>query len=317
MPLPTDEKALALSHDLLQAFDNVFGVHPGFRPAHAKGALLSGTFTPSPEAATLTRAPHIERKSTPVTVRLSDSTGIPTIPDNDPQGASPRGCAIRFHLAEHKHTDIISHSHDGFPVRTAEEFLEFLRAIAASDPSKPHPNPVEAFVSTHPAALAFVQAPKPIPTSFAKEKFFGINAFKFTNAEGATRYGRYRIVPEMGTEYLDTEAAAAKTPNFLFDDLSERIAQGPIKFHILVQLAEEGDVVDDATVQWPEGRPLLTLGEITLDAIVPNNDAEQRQIIFDPIPRIDGIEPSGDPLLDPRANLYLLSGRRRRAAEQA
>ena len=317
MPLPTDEKALALSHDLLQAFDNVFGVHPGFRPAHAKGALLSGTFAPSPEAATLTRAPHIERKSTPVTVRLSDSTGIPTIPDNDPQGASPRGCAIRFHLAEHKHTDIISHSHDGFPVRTAEEFLEFLRAIAASDPSKQHPNPVEAFVSTHPAALAFVQAPKPIPTSFAKEKFFGINAFKFTNAEGATRYGRYRIVPEMGTEYLDTEAAAAKTPNFLFDDLSERIAQGPIKFHILVQLAEEGDVVDDATVQWPEGRPLLTLGEITLDAIVPNNDAEQRQIIFDPIPRIDGIEPSGDPLLDPRANLYLLSGRRRRAAEQA
>ena len=317
MPLPTDEKALALSHDLLQAFDNVFGVHPGFRPAHAKGALLSGTFAPSPEAATLTRAPHIERKSTPVTVRLSDSTGIPTIPDNDPQGASPRGCAIRFHLAEHKHTDIISHSHDGFPVRTAEEFLEFLRAIAASDPSKPHPNPVEAFVSTHPAALAFVQAPKPIPTSFAKEKFFGINAFKFTNAEGATRYGRYRIVPEMGTEYLDTEAAAAKTPNFLFDDLSERIAQGPIKFHILVQLAEEGDAVDDATVQWPEGRPLLTLGEITLDAIVPNNDAEQRQIIFDPIPRIDGIEPSGDPLLDPRANLYLLSGRRRRAAEQA
>jgi len=317
MPLPTDEKALALSHDLLQAFDNVFGVHPGFRPAHAKGALLSGTFAPSPEAATLTRAPHIERKSTPVTVRLSDSTGIPTIPDNDPQGASPRGCAIRFHLAEHKHTDIISHSHDGFPVRTAEEFLEFLRAIAASDPSKPHPNPVEAFVSTHPAALAFVQAPKPIPTSFAKEKFFGINAFKFTNAEGSTRYGRYRIVPELGTEYLDTEAAAAKTPNFLFDDLSERIAQGPIKFHILVQLAEEGDAVDDATVQWPEGRPLLTLGEITLDAIVPNNDAEQRQIIFDPIPRIDGIEPSGDPLLDPRANLYLLSGRRRRAAEQA
>jgi catalase len=317
MPLPTDEKALALSHDLLQAFDNVFGVHPGFRPAHAKGALLSGTFAPSPEAATLTRAPHIERKSTPVTVRFSDSTGIPTIPDNDLQGASPRGCATRFHLAEHKHTDIISHSHDGFPVRTAEEFLEFLRAIAASDPSKPHPNPVEAFVSTHPAALAFVQAPKPIPTSFAKEKFFGINAFKFTNAEGSTRYGRYRIVPELGTEYLATEAAAAKTPNFLFDDLSERIAQGPIKFHILVQLAEEGDAVDDATVQWPEGRPLLTLGEITLDAIVPNNDAEQRQIIFDPIPRIDGIEPSGDPLLDPRANLYLLSGRRRRAAEQA
>jgi catalase len=317
MPLPTDEKALALSHDLLQAFDNVFGVHPGFRPAHAKGALLTGTFVPSSEATSLTRAPHIERKSIPVSVRFSDSAGIPTVPDNDPQGASPRGCAIRFHLAEHTHTDIVSHSHDGFPVRTAEEFLEFIRAIAASDPSKPHPNPVEAFVSTHPAALAFVQAPKPIPTSFAREKFFAVNAFKFTNADGATRYGRYRIVPELGTEYLDTEAAAAKTPNFLFDDLAERIAQGPFKFHILVQLAEEGDTVDDATSHWPDDRPLLALGEITLNALVPNNDVEQRHIIFDPIPRVDGIEPSGDPLLDPRADLYLLSGRRRRAAVQA
>jgi catalase len=81
-----------------------------------------------------------------------------------------------------------------------------------------------------------------------------------------------------------------------------------------VQLSEEGDTVDDATVQWPENRTLLNFGTMTLDTIGPNNEAEQRQIIFDPIPGVDDIESSGDPLLEPRATVYLLSGRRCRAA---
>jgi catalase len=165
--------------------------------------------------------------------------------------------------------------------------------------------------------MAFVNMPKPFPTSFAREHFFAVSAFKFTNAEGVVRYGRYRILPEIGTEYLDAAVAAAKTPNYLFDELFERIAAGPIKFQIVVQLSEEGDTVDDATVQWPENRRLLRFGTITLDALAPNNEAEQRQIIFDPIPRVDGIESSGDPLLDPRATVYLLGGRRRRAVGQS
>jgi catalase len=214
------------------------------------------------------------------------------------------------------HTDIVSHSANGFPTRTAEELLEFFRAVPASGPSASHPTPVEVFVSRHPAALAFVQMPKPFPTSFAREHFFAVNAFKFTNANGSVRYGRYRILPEIGTEYLEADAAAAKTPNYLFDELFKRIAAGPIKFQILVQLSEEGDPVDDATIQWPENRRLLNFGTITLETLAPNNEAEQRQIIFDPIPRVDGIESSGDPLLEPRATVYLLSGRRRRAAGQ-
>src|SRR5271156_4941431 len=132
MPLPTDEKILALSNDILQTFDSIFGLHPGFRPAHAKGVMLAGTFTPTSEAASLTTAPHITRDSTPVTVRFSNSTGVPVIPDNDPN-ANPRGMAIRFNLAEHVHTDIVSHSTDGFPTHTGQEFLQFLKALASSD----------------------------------------------------------------------------------------------------------------------------------------------------------------------------------------
>jgi catalase len=313
MPLPTDEKLLALSQDILKQFDTIFGLHPGFRPAHARGTLLTGTFTPDPDAASLSRAPHLTRLSTPVTVRFSNSTGIPLLPDNDPN-ANPRGLAIRFHLADHVHTDIVSHSTDGFPARTGQEFLEFLKAAAASGPETPSPKPIEQFLGSHPAALAFVQAPKPSPSSFAKETYFGVTAMRFINNEGAGRYGRYRIIPDAGVEHLDPEVTKDKGPNFLFDELTERIAAGPISFQIFAQLANDGDEVNDATVHWPEDRPLTRLGQIVLTDPAADDAQDQKKIIFDPIPRVDGIEPSDDPLLELRAAIYLISGRRRRGA---
>jgi catalase len=237
------------------------------------------------------------------------------VPDNDPN-ANPRGMAIRFHLAEHVHTDIVSHSTDGFPVRTGQEFLEFLRAIASSDPSKPSPSPIEAFLGANPKALEFVQTPKPAPSSFARESYFGVTAMHFTNKDGVSRYGRYRIVPEAGNDHLNDAAVAAKSANYLFDELAERIAKDPVKFRILVQLANDGDIVDDATIHWPENRTLLELGAVVLTEPVSDNAHQQKQIIFDPIPRVDGIDPSDDPLLELRAAIYLLSGRRRRTAAE-
>ncbi len=316
MPLPSDEKLIQLGNDLIKQIDTIFGLHPGFRPVHAKGVLLKGSFTPSKEAASLTRAPHITRDSTPVTVRFSDGTGVPFIPDNDPN-ASPHGLAIRFQLAEHVHTDIISHSTDGFPTRTGQEFLEFLRAVAASGPSVPSPSPVEIFLGSHPAALAYVQTPKPSPSSLATEAFFAVTAFRFTNRDGVARHGRYRITPAAGIDHLDAAAAKAKGANYLFDELNERLAAGPIRFDIHVQVAKESDIVDDATIHWPADRELIHFGAITLAAKASDDAQQQKQIIFDPIPRVDGIEPSDDPLLELRAAIYLLSGRRRRQAPES
>ena len=306
-----DDQAASLSRDAIRALDDLNGLHPGFRPVHAKGILLSGVFTPSPGGSSLTRAPHLHRQSTPVSVRFSDFAGVPTIPDNDPD-ASPRGIGIRFHLAEHVHTDIIGHSVDGFPTHTAEEFVEFLRAARASGPAAPKPSPIELFLGTHPAALEFVQVPKPFPSSFAKESFYAVNAYKFTNQSDEGQYGRYRMRPDGGSDYLSAEAAAAKPASFLFDEIKERLAKGPVTLHIVVQLAAAGDVVDNSTVHWPEDRQQVEFGSIELTGAVPDNEAEQRRIIFDPIPRVDGIDPSADPLLNPRADVYLMSGRRRR-----
>jgi catalase len=315
MPLPTDEKIVALSNEILQKFDTLFGVHPGFRPAHAKGTMLNGSFTPTAEAAALSKAPHLNRPVTPVSVRFSNSTGIPVIPDND-QNADPRGCAVRFHLAERVHTDIVAHSTNGFPARTGQDFLEFLTAIAATDLTRFPGSPLEKYLGTHPAALAFVQTPKPPPSSFARETYFGLTAVRFISQDGASRYGRYRLLPEAGNEHLDAAAVAARGPNYLFDEIEQRVAKEPVKFRVVAQLAEDGDTVNDVTFQWPDSRKLLELGTLSFTAPVLDEAHEQKQIIFDPIPRVDGIDASDDPLLELRAAVYLLSGRRRRSAPE-
>jgi catalase len=303
-----------LSIDLLDALDKLFGLHPGFRAVHAKGVFCTGDFTPSGEAAGLTRAPHAVRPSTPVVVRFSDFAGVPTIPDNAPNGAGPRGFAIRFHLGEHVHTDIIGHSEDGFPTRTGEEFLALARALVASGPDAPKPTALDTFFASHPKAMHFLTAPKPFPISFSKESFYAVTAFRFTNQQGASKFGRFKIRPEAGNAYLSDAAAAEKSPNYLIEEIALRLAKEPVKFRILVQIAAEGDDVSDATVTWPAARPEIEFGTFTLTSFADQSDPELRKIIFDPVPRVDGIDPSDDPLIPVRSALYLLGGRRRRAA---
>ena len=175
-----------------------FGPHPGFRPAHAKGLMLSGTFTPASGAASLTKAPHIARESTPVTARFSNSTGLPEIPDSNPK-PTHAVFAIRFNLADHVHTDIVSHSTDGFPTRDGYEFLDFLRAAATSGPKFPLPNQSRTSSASHPAALRFVQTPKPFPSSLARDTYFGVTAFRFTNAGGETATAAIASSPKLAT----------------------------------------------------------------------------------------------------------------------
>ncbi len=307
--------ATTLSTDLLSVLDRLSGgIHPGFRPAHARGTMYAGTFTPAPAAEDLTRAPHATRPSTPVTVRFSPSAGMPTVADNDPKGSSPQGVAVRFHLGDHVHTDVVAHSHNGFPVRTGEEFLALLTAVADSGPAAATPPPIAAFLASHPAARAFVDAPKPIPASFARQAYYAVTAFKFTNAYGASRFGRFRLRPEAGTAFLTPEQAAEKTADFLTAELSGRLSEGSVRFRVVVQLAEGGDVVDDATAVWPDDRPEVEFGTLALTARVDELSPDNRKIIFDPVPRVDGIDSAGDPLTEVRSEIYLLSGRRRRAA---
>lgn len=322
MPLPSDAQTVQTAGALTETLKAIFSTPPGSRPAHAKGILLEGSFRPSPTAASLSKAHHFNAPLTPITARFSSSTGIPVIPDVDPNG-DPRGFAIRFNLpitadGRRHHTDIVTHSTPFFPTRTGGEFLEFLQALIATQGSTEKPSPVEKFLGTHPGALAFVQAPKPTPSSFAREPYFGVNAFKLINSEGKETFVRYSIKPDAGVETLDEQGLKDRGPNFLHEEIHARVATGPVTFTLRAQIAEEGDTTNDATVHWPDTRQLVDLGTISLERVDEDNGGpEQKKIIFDPIPRVDGVEASDDPLLEMRAGVYLISGKQRRDAPAA
>ncbi len=285
------------------------GPHAGFRANHAKGVLATGTFKPSAEAQSISKAPHF-KESVPVTVRFSTGTGVPVIPDANPN-SRPYGMAIRFTLPTGGFTDFVGISYDGFPVSTPEDFLGLLNAVATIGKSTESPAPIEKFLGSHPAALAFVQAPKPAPVSFGSQTYFGVNAFEFTNASGASRFGRYRIIPVGGNEFISEEEAAKRSPNYLMDELPARLAQGEVKFKIVLQLAEKGDVTNDGSVVWPKERAVVELGTLTLSQPVADGKQAEKALAFNPLILPDGIAPSADPVLLARPLVYAISVGRR------
>jgi catalase len=241
-----------------------------------------------------------------VTVRFSDATGNPQIPDTDPN-AAPRGMAIRFTLAGGAFTDIVANSHNGFFIGTGEDFLAFLKAIAATTPQSPHPAPIEQFLGTHPRALKVVVDSKPLPVSFATLAFYGNNAFVFVDKAGTKHAGRYQIIPLAGVVHLDSAAAAKASPNYLFEELPKRVAKGPVKFKLFVQLANPGDPTNDGSLVWPADRKRVELGTISVTAVAPNNEELQRTLTFNPVYLTKGIELSDDPLVPLRSAVYALS----------
>jgi catalase len=282
------------------------GPYKGLRVNHNKGMVVTGTFTPSASAASITKAAHLQNTSSKITVRFSNAGGVPTIEDTNPN-ANPRGIAIRFELPDGSITDIVSLSINAFPVSTPEAFLEFLNARIATKPDSPKPTPVEKMIAATPSLQKFIAIPKPFPVSFATHTYFGINAFEFTNAKGEKNYVRYQIVPVNGQELLSPEQLATARPNYLFEELPQRLTRGEVKFRLLAQVASKQDVINDPTEVWPDDRKLVELGMISLKAPVADNAAAEKTLAFNPLILPDGIAPSADPVLLARPGAYAVS----------
>jgi catalase len=287
------------------------GIHTGFRFMHAKGVVVTGTFTPASGARSISTAAHLTGVPVPVTVRFSDGTGIPMIPDTDTRGA-PRGMAIRFTLPGGAFTDIVAISHNGFVVGTGEEFLAFLTAVARTTADSPHPNPVEQFLAKHPRALKFIQDAQPLPASFATLAYFGNNAFIFVDSAGTRRAGRYQILPATGIVNLDSLEASKAGPQYLFEDMPRRLARAPVRFRLVAQMANPGDQTSDGSIVWPDDRKVVELGTLVLSAIAPDNEKLQRELTYNPIFLTSGIQLSDDPMISLRSAVYALSVAHRR-----
>jgi catalase len=296
----------SLAEQIFDTMLQVPGTTAGYRVVHAKGVVCEGSFAPSKDAATLSKAAHFQGVSVPVIVRFSDGAPDPSIPDNSP-GAGPRGMAMRFNLPGGGQTDIVSLSHNGFIVGTGEEFLALQKAIVATDPSKPHPWPIEVFLTEHPLALKFVQEIQVTPASFGTQAFFSNDAFIFVNKDGVKQPGRYKILPVAGQHNLSEAESKTKSPNFLVEELRTRLTTGPIKFHLIVQLPNAGDPTNDPSLVWPDDRKTIDLGTISINSVVADSDAAERALVFFPTTLTEGIELSDDPLPSLRTSVYGLS----------
>nr|WP_132255361.1 catalase family peroxidase [Methylobacterium segetis] len=293
----------------VDAMNALFGKHSGIRANHAKGVVAEGSFTPSPEAGKLSKASLFAGAAVPVTIRFSDATGVPTIPDGSVK-ANPHGMALKFKLADGSEMDVVVNALKFFPVATGEEFRDLLVAASKSGPDAPHPTPLEQFGQSHPAAAAAGGTAK-TPTSFARQTYNGVNAFVFVDKDGKRQPFRYRFVPAQGEEVLSEAEAKTKAPNYLVDEIGPRLAREPATFRVLAQLAEPGDPTNDATKPWPDARRTVDLGTLTVTKTVPDSASAEKALLFMPNALTDGIEVSDDPLIDARVQAYAVSFGRR------
>jgi catalase len=196
-------------------------------------------------------------------------------------------------------------------VATGEEFLALQKAVLATDPTKPHPWPIEQFLGAHPVALKFVQENAAVPESFATEAFFSNDAFVFVNQAGAKQAARYQILPLSGVRHLSEDEAKAKPADYLMDDLKARLAKAPIQYQLVAQLPNPGDPTHDPSLVWPKDRPTIGLGVINITSVVPDSVAAERELAYFPTNLVDGIELSDDPFPDLRSRVYLLASKHR------
>jgi catalase len=294
-----------------EAANYAYGAHSGYRALHAKGTLLEGTFTATPEAAALTRAAHMQGDPVRVTARVSNGAGNPDLPDYAPD---VRGLAVKLYLPDGSRTDIVAQTAPKFPVRTPEAFVELLRA---GKPGLASAWQLPLFLVRHPRAIprlpANVAALRP-PVSYATATYYAIHAYRFVDAQGGSRYVRYTLRPEAGDQRMGPGAARRLGRDYLQQDIGERVQQGPIRFMLELQVAEPGDTVDDPTADWPRERRRVQAGTLELTGLDTERETGDDVLVFDPSRVSDGIECSDDPVLRFRPAAYADSIARRSGA---
>jgi catalase len=300
---------VGIAEDLVEAFHGVSGgPHRGARAAHAKGVVCAGTFTASPDAARLTRAVHMQGDPVRVTVRFSNGNGNPTTHDGQRDG---RGMAVKFYLPDGSRTDIVCVTLPCFFARIPEDLLEFTR-VRTPDPATGEVDleKVGTYLAAHPEALPAVQAAigQGPPSSYGQCTFNSLHAFALVNSAEARRFARYRWQPQAGEAELEDAEALARSPDYLQEEMAERLAREPVVFDLVLRLADDGDDVNDPTVAWPEGeREEVRAGRLEITGLDQTRERDGDVLVFDPSRVTDGIELSEDPILHARPRAYSVS----------
>jgi catalase len=289
-------------------FERVNGIHSGFRRNHAKGVCVRGFFDSNGQGTRLSKAVVFGSGRVPVIGRFSLGSGDPHATD---ALTTVRGLGLQFSLPDGEEWRTAMIDLPVFPFKDAQAFYDNLVA-SQPDPSTHKPDPAKgaAFLASHPdtvRALTIIKSGVP-SSGFDNAAYYGLNAFRFVNADGASTYVRWTLAP---VQPYVAGTGGSQDKNFLFDGLIASIHQHPLQWHLVITVAQPGDPTDNATIPWPEGREQVDVGTLTLDSVESEETSPARDINFDPLVLPAGMAPSNDPLLSPRSAIYSQSFTRR------
>jgi catalase len=291
---------------------------PQDRRLHARGSSFEARFVPSAQIKPLTVATHLSTEGDAV-IRFSN--GLPQI-DADDRERGVRGMAVKFLRDGNPVADLVAANFRVFPSRTPEGFIDLVEALSHAQTEGSFAERAKGkltaagefagLLTKHPESHAGLKAfiARQAPASFATTRYDGLHAFYLVDADGNRQAFRYRLVPQLGEVDLTPDYAKTLTSEFMLGELDERLADGPVGFTLVFQLAEPGDPTDDPSKAWPDERRLIPAGTIEVLRRSPKA-ADWERSVFDPANLAPGVEMSDDQVLAFRPHAYSVSAGRR------
>jgi len=273
----------------------------GHRRNHAKGICFTGMFEANGAGSALSKAQVFTRGQYPVLGRFNLATADPNAPDAT---VRVRGMGLQISTPDGEVWRSAMIDPPFFAVSTPQAFYELLIASASKDPDA-----MKTFAGAHPEIAAFGAWAKSAPwtRSYAEERFNSLNSFVFTDSSGAEHTVRWSLLPAAQPVPISQEDLAKRGPDFLEQEITERVRGGPQRWTMVVSVANPGDPTADPSKAWPEDRRAIEVGTLTVKQIEPEPDGPCRDINFDPTVLPSGMRTSDDPFPAARSAAYAKS----------
>jgi catalase len=292
---------------LVDALTPPTGVPLGHRRNHAKGICFTGTFEANGAGSALSKAQVFTRGQYPVVGRFNLATANPNAPDAT---VRVRGIGVSIATPDGQEWRSAMIDPPFFPVPTPQAFYELLIATASKDPDA-----MKTFAGAHPEIAAFGVWAKTAPWtgSYAEERFNSLNSFVFVDGSGAEKTVRWSLLPAAQPVSVSPDDLAKRGPDFLEQEIAERVGSGPLHWTMVVTVANAGDPTADPSKAWPEDRRAVEVGTLTVQQIQAERNGPCRDINFDPTILPSGMRTSDDPFPAARSAAYAKSYDRRTA----
>jgi catalase len=286
---------------LVAAFAPPNGIALGHRRNHAKGICFTGVFEANGAGSEISHASVLARGQYPVLGRFNLAT-----PDAKAADASVRvrGLGIRISTPDGQEWRSAMIDAPVFAVSTPEAFYGLLLASGSKDP-----NAMKAFATTHPEVAAFGDWEKNAPwtSSYAEDRFNSLNSFVFVDGSGVERAVRWSLLPAAQPITVSPDELAKRGPDFLEQEISQRVASAPQRWTMVVTVANPDDPTADPSKPWPANRRTIDVGTLTVQHVQAEPDGPCRDINFDPTVLPAGMRTSDDPFPAARSAAYAKS----------